>query len=196
MGVFHRGNGRQALSIPWTTIGHDARHTGTSAIPGQALNQIKWSTPVDTVLAGTPGTLLIHYGTPMITAANTILLPVRTSVSDTFEIQARNGSNGALKYTLSSDYTLPGHDWIPSNSAGLSSRNRLYYACAGGTLCYKSALVNNEDGKLYRWDFVTNTFTQQITLTTGVAEAYTPTLIGPDGRVYAINDAILFAVGN
>ena len=60
----------------------------------------------------------------------------------------------------------------------------------------KSALVNNEDGKLYRWDFVTNTFTQQITLTAGVAEAYTPTLIGPDGTVYAINDAILFAVGN
>ena len=59
----------------------------------------------------------------------------------------------------------------------------------------KSALVNNEDGKLYRWDFATNTLNQVVTLTGGVYEAYTPTCVGPDGTVYAINDAILFAVG-
>ena len=60
----------------------------------------------------------------------------------------------------------------------------------------KSALVNNEDGKLYRWSFVTNTLTETVTLTSGLGEAYTPTLVGPDGVVYAINNAILFAVGN
>ena len=60
----------------------------------------------------------------------------------------------------------------------------------------KSAIVNNEDGVLYRWDFTTNTLSQQIRLTQGVGEAYTPTLIGPDGTVYAINDAVLFAIGN
>ena len=58
-----------------------------------------------------------------------------------------------------------------------------------------SVLVNSEDGKLYRWDLWTNTFTQVVTLTAGVGEAYTPTLIGPDGTVYAINNATLFAVG-
>jgi hypothetical protein len=58
------------------------------------------------------------------------------------------------------------------------------------------ALVNNEDGKLYRWSFVTNTLAQTITLTSGLGEAYTPTLIGPDGIVYAVNNATLFAVGN
>jgi hypothetical protein len=57
-----------------------------------------------------------------------------------------------------------------------------------------SVLANSEDGKLYRWDLATNSFTEAITLTRGVGEAYTPTVIGPDGTVYAINDAILFAV--
>jgi hypothetical protein len=55
-------------------------------------------------------------------------------------------------------------------------------------------LANSEDGKLYRWDLSTNSFTQVITLTSGVGEAYTPTLVGADGAVYAINDATLFSV--
>src|SRR5205085_7077409 len=59
----------------------------------------------------------------------------------------------------------------------------------------RSILVNNEDGVLYRWDLVTNTLVQPVVLTPGVGEAYTPTVIGVDGTVYAINNAILFAVG-
>ena len=59
-----------------------------------------------------------------------------------------------------------------------------------------SILANSEDGNLYRWDLATNTFTQKITLTSGVGEAYTPTLIGPDGTVYSINNATLFAIGD
>ena len=60
----------------------------------------------------------------------------------------------------------------------------------------KSILVNSEDGVLYRWDLTTNTLSQKAVLSSGIGEAYTPTEIGPDGTAYAINDAILDAVGN
>jgi hypothetical protein len=58
-----------------------------------------------------------------------------------------------------------------------------------------SILVNSEDGRLYRWNLPLNQFTESIALTSGLAESYTPTLIGPDGAVYAINNAVLFSVG-
>ena len=59
----------------------------------------------------------------------------------------------------------------------------------------KSILVNSEDGFLYRWDLTTNTLSQKIRLTSGLGESYTPTAVGADGMVYAINNAMLFAVG-
>jgi hypothetical protein len=59
----------------------------------------------------------------------------------------------------------------------------------------KSVLVNSEDGKVYRWNLTTNKLSDAVTLSTGIGEAYTPTVIGADGTVYAINQAILNAVG-
>jgi hypothetical protein len=59
----------------------------------------------------------------------------------------------------------------------------------------KSVLMNSEDGRLYRWHLPSNTLSENIALNNGYAQAYTPTAIGPDGRVYAINNASLFCVG-
>ena len=58
----------------------------------------------------------------------------------------------------------------------------------------KSILANSEDGYLYRWSLSSNTFTQRIELTSGIAEAYTPTVVGADGAVYAVNNAVLFSI--
>jgi hypothetical protein len=58
-----------------------------------------------------------------------------------------------------------------------------------------SIIANSEDGVLYRWDLKTNTLSQSIRLTAGLGEAYTPTVIGADGTVFAIQDGSLFAVG-
>lgn len=59
----------------------------------------------------------------------------------------------------------------------------------------RSILANSEDGYLYRWDMATNKLTQSVKLTSGLGESYTPTAVGADGTVYAINNAVLFAVG-
>jgi hypothetical protein len=58
-----------------------------------------------------------------------------------------------------------------------------------------SVIVNSEDGTLYRWDLARNTLAEKIRLNRPRPEAYTPTIIGPDGTVYAINNATLYAVG-
>lgn len=59
-----------------------------------------------------------------------------------------------------------------------------------------SVIVSAEDGVLYRWNLQAHALTQSIRLTAGIGEAYTPTAIGPDGRVFAIANATLFAIGN
>jgi hypothetical protein len=58
-----------------------------------------------------------------------------------------------------------------------------------------SVIINSEDGTLYRWDLARNTLAEHIHLNRPQPEAYTPTLIGPDGTVYAINNSTLYAVG-
>jgi len=58
-----------------------------------------------------------------------------------------------------------------------------------------SIIVNCEDGTLYRWNLSTLQISESISLTAGIGEAYTPTVIAPTGQVFAINNAILFCVG-
>ena len=65
----------------------------------------------------------------------------------------------------------------------------------GGSTLHVSVLVNNEDGQMYRWNLATNTLSEQIRFTNGLGESYTPTAFGPDGTLYAINNAVMFAVG-
>jgi len=140
--------GAQSLATPWGGYGHDPQHSGVSANAAQSLNRIKWCTPVDTVLEDTSGPLFIHYGTPVVTAANTVLVPQRTSSGNTYQINAFSGGSGGSfgcgspntpLYTLTTDYTPPPHDWIPSYGATLALDNRYYYPGAGGTVYYRDS---------------------------------------------------------
>jgi hypothetical protein len=59
----------------------------------------------------------------------------------------------------------------------------------------QSVFAPSEDGHLYCWNLASNSLSQALPLTTGVGEAYVPTLVGPDGTVFTINGGTLFAVG-
>jgi hypothetical protein len=58
-----------------------------------------------------------------------------------------------------------------------------------------AVFAGSEDGKLYRWDRASGALSQSLALNAPQGEAYTPSLIGPDGTVYAINKATLYAAG-
>ena len=148
----------QTTSTQWSGYGHDPQHTAISANKSQSLSNIHWCTPVDlSPPGGGTGDLFIHYGSPIVTAANTVLIPVKTGDTGGFQIQAYKsasscgfsalpftGPNTPL-YTLSTDYSVPGHNWFPPYSPVLSIRNRLYYPGAGGTVYYRD-LVDSATG--------------------------------------------------
>ncbi len=125
-----------AQAPTWQGYGGDPQHTALSAVPSASLSRIAWQTPVDLNPQYSGNDLLIHYGSPMITAANTVIVPVKTGATGGFRIDAHDGANGALLWSQSTDYQLPPHDWTPSYSPTLTPNNRLVFSGAGGTLSY------------------------------------------------------------
>jgi hypothetical protein len=123
----------------WTGFARDAQHTAASAIATQDLNRIAWSTPLDLAPQHSAGgALLIHYGSPVVTSHNTVVVPVKTGAGGGFRFEARSGTNGGLIWVSSSDYVLPPHSWVPSYNLALSAANRLYAPGAGGKLLTKA----------------------------------------------------------
>jgi hypothetical protein len=121
----------------WDGYAGNPQHTALAAAPSQALQGIRWQTKVDLQPQYTSGgDLLIHYGSPVITTADTVIVPVKTGASDGFELRAFNGTDGAPKWTQTTDYTLAAHSWTPSYSPVLTADGRLYFAGAGGTVYY------------------------------------------------------------
>ncbi len=135
-----------AISSParaqWSGFAGDAQHSAVShaPVPMQALNQVLWSTPVDLQPESYTRTyLLIHYGSPMITAANTVIVPVKTGTTGGFSVEALRASDGSQIWSAASDYVLPVHNWTPEFGPVLTSASRLYYPGAGGTVYYRDA---------------------------------------------------------
>ena len=127
----------QSIGLPWSGHGHDPQHTGLSQVASQPLGEIKWQTPMDLNRRYTGTSLLIHYGTPLITRQNTVIFPVKTGFDDGFKVEARNPVNGALKWTATTDYSLPAHNWVPAYGMALTPKNRLYFPAAGARVNYR-----------------------------------------------------------
>jgi hypothetical protein len=134
----------------WQGYASNAQHTALSAVASNSLQSILWHTPVDLNPQHTSsGDLLIHYGSPSITAANTVLVPVKTGAASGFEVRAFSGKTGTLEWTVTTDYSLmpknggsgSGWDWTPSYGPSLTLQNNYYFAGNGGTV-YK---ITNPD---------------------------------------------------
>ena len=135
--------GAQNLSTPWSGYGHDAQHTAVSPNKSQTLQRIRWQTPVDLTPQYSGTSLLIHYGSPLVSAANTVVLPVKTGATDGFRVEARRGTDGGLKWQMASDYLLPPHNWIPSCGIALNFRSRVYFPGEGGTVLWRDSVDSN-----------------------------------------------------
>ena len=136
------------------TFAGNAQHTSTYSTPAQTLNKIKWSTNIDF-----NNTTPAHYGSPLITAGNTVLVPVKTA-SNGFRVDAFDGNNnGALKYVIATDYILPLHNWVPVYNPVITtgpSGTRMYYAGAGGTIWHIDNPDSNTPGAPVREVFYTS----------------------------------------
>ncbi len=127
----------QSLALPWSGHGHDPQHSGISQIASRTIQRILWQTPVDLAKQYSGTSLLAHYGSVLVTRANTVVVPVKTGATDGFRVEGRDGGTGALKWTETTDYSLPAHNWVPHYCAALTPKNRLYFAGAGGTVFYR-----------------------------------------------------------
>ena len=140
----------------WASYGGNAQHQAQTLVATQPLQRILWSTPVDLAppyRAG--GFLLIHYGTPVISGGNTVLVPVKTTSVGDFEVQARKATDGSLLWTLKSDYLLPASSWTPSWNIGLDLKGRLFAPAAGGRLLIRDA-VDSASGSVQTLAFYGN----------------------------------------
>ena len=124
----------QSLRVPWSGYAHDPQHNDISPMPAQPLNRILWQTSVDENPQYSGSSLLIHYGSPLITRSNTVIVPVKTGASGGFLVRALNGATGATNWTQTTDYRWPPHNWGPSFAPTLTPKNRVYIPGGGGTV--------------------------------------------------------------
>jgi hypothetical protein len=118
-----------------SSFGGNAQHTGISAVASQSVDAIHWQATIDTTFASTNG----HYGAPLITDANTVIFPEKTSTSPpNFHVIAKNGVTGATVWDATTDWTPAVYSWYPPYQPVLATAtNRVYFAGKGGTVYYR-----------------------------------------------------------
>ncbi|HWA89926.1 MAG TPA: hypothetical protein VG889_07815 [Rhizomicrobium sp.] len=134
----------------WRGYAGNAQHTAPAPAKTQKFKHLHWQTPVDLDPQDGGGFLLIHYGSPMVTASNTVIFPVKTGTDSGFRIEAHDGATGNKLWQKKTDFVFAPHDWTPSFPAHLTAQNRLFYAGAGGTVYFRDTpdLATGAKGQL------------------------------------------------
>jgi hypothetical protein len=112
----------------WLTHSHDEQHTALSTVQSQPLTKIHWHVPVD--LFPPQGEIFIHYGSPLVTAANTVIVPVKTG-TNSFRVEAHNGATGKRMWVQNTHYQAPEASFVPGLGPTISS-NQLFIPDMGG----------------------------------------------------------------
>lgn len=166
------------------TFGGNPQHTSLFSTPAQSLNRIKWTVDIDLNNSGQ----FAHYGSPLITAANTVIMPVKTAANG-FQVVALDGLSGSTKYTLVTDYVLPSAGWIPVYQAVITAGPngpRLYYPGVGGTLWHIDNADSDTPGAPVREVFYTSLAAYQAAPAGYNNTIYinTPITAAADGSIY------------
>src|SRR5215467_1701215 len=176
-------------AVEWAGFGGNAQHTAVARNRPQPFRRIRWRRKVDLAPVLVHGVLPIHYGSPMITGANTVLVPTRVSATAGFRVVAYSGISGVRRWSLDTDYRTPpflvaAHAFTPPLPAVLTPGNTLAVAGAGGTVLMREH-ANRAVGTVQRrvfygaaqWKAHRSAYDKAVQITT-------PLTAGPDGSVY------------
>jgi hypothetical protein len=182
----------QAVGAPsgpaWTGFANNAQHTAVAPVTPQPLDHVHWHVKVD----HDPGNIvpdgpIAHYASPMITSANTVVVPTRFNARKGFDLVAYAGADGSRMWQLHTDYAVPPQAtkwWPPPLPATLRDDTHAVVAAAGGTVLIRKH-VNQSDGGVRRvafygigkWRAHRAAYRKHVFVTT-------PLTTGPDGSLY------------
>lgn len=149
--------GSNAQAQGWLGYGHDPQHSLVSPTQSQLPQKVRWSAPVDLNPQYSGSDLYIHYGSPVITPDNTVILPIKTGANSGFQVEARSAANrGTVLWTLTTDYAVPTHNWFPVCGVTLTpNAATLAVPAGGGTILIRTA-PNSATGTSTRLAFYGN----------------------------------------
>ena len=173
-----------AAAAVWQGHGENAQHTAVATPSAQNINRILWSAPIDLNPQIVNGELKIHYGSPLITPADTVIIAVKTGKVGQYRIEAHNHASGAVLWTLTSGYEPPAHDWTPAYGPALTRQNRVYFAGLGGVVRYRNS-PDTATGSTGALAFFGNSaFTANPTAYRRTVEISTPLTADAAGNIY------------
>lgn len=177
------------VALGWSQHCGNAQHSAYTRVPLQNMDGIVWSTPLDLNPRYSGNDLLSHYGSPCITAANNVVVPVKLEIDSGFRVDTLRGSTGTLLWSAASDYVMPPHSWTPSFGPCLLpiSASKSIQTAAWPMIAGRVAF---RDANAASAPTTVKTFYGQAAYSTNPA-AYddairicTPLTCGPDGSVY------------